>query len=134
MTTVLALLAFTGWVFSFYFLQVYRGNLPVEVWWIPGVCRISSSSCQRITDTRYGRFYSKPNAFWGCFYYPGLILFILFVQQGFLGLKLLLVPATTAFFFSIYLLWGLYKLGILCRICLLVHMINFAIFILLLLS
>ena len=123
-TAVLALLAFAGWALSFYFLQVYRGNLPVDVWWIPNICRMSEESCQSITDTKYGRTLGKPNAYWGSFYYPGLILVIILVQNGIFPFSILLVPTSTAVIFSAYLLWGLFRLKTVCRICLLSHILN----------
>jgi len=133
-TAVLALLAFTGWAFSFYFLQVYRGRLPVDVWWIPNVCRMSEESCQSITETIYGSTFDQPNAYWGCFYYPGLILAVLLIQEGFFPFSLLLIPASIAVMFSIYLLWGLYRLKTVCRICLLTHSLNIIVFIIILVS
>lgn len=125
---LLAFLAFAGWAFSFYFLQVLRGNLDPDIWWMPSICRMSESSCTSITDTFYGKTFGQPNALWGSYYYPLVVLAVILIQRGFSPIAFLIIPATIAFLSSLYLLWGLYKLKTVCKVCLAVHVVNISSF------
>lgn len=126
--TVLALLAFAGGAFSFYFLLVYKGRIPPNVWWIPTVCHMDPGTCKVITDTPYGRLLGQPNAFWGSLFYPFLLLTVVFTMIFDIGFDLLVFLSAVSLFLSLYLIWGLIQLRTLCRVCIAVHIVNFLFF------
>ena len=126
--TVLALLALAGGAFSFYFLQVYRGGIHPDVWWIPRICHMAPGTCKVITDTPYGRLLGQPNAFWGCLFYPLLLLVVVLTVVYDAGFDLLVFLSAVSLFLSVYLIWGLIQLRTLCRVCIAVHVVNFLFF------
>lgn len=128
---ILALLALAGGAFSFYFLQVYRGKMASEVWWIPSICRMSEESCRSIVDTTYGRILGKPNAFWGTFFYPVLLVLITATALFELDPRVLFYTSLAAFLLTLYLIWGLLVLRVLCRVCTVIHAVNILFFLVL---
>ena len=128
--TIALLLSVSGWLVSFYFLMVYRRKMSNEVWWMPPPIRISGPTCTDIVDSHFGRTLSKPNAFWGLWYYGLLIIILLGIQFFSLPLiSILIVITSITLIFSIYLLYGLYTLKVVCRPCLTTHTINLCLFI-----
>ncbi|MFQ6616419.1 MAG: vitamin K epoxide reductase family protein [Fidelibacterota bacterium] len=125
---LLALLALAGGAFSFYFLQVTRLKMSPNVWWMPPVCRVGTRTCQTIVDTPYGRTFGRPNAFWGCLFYP--VLFVVVLATGWMDLNPTVILAFSIGMVSVslYLLWGLFRLNTLCRVCMAVHTVNFLFF------
>lgn len=121
---ILALLALAGGALSFYFLQVYRGKLPADVWWVPSVCRVGRSACQSIVDTPYGRTFGRPNAFWGCLFYPFLLVIVAITFGMNLEPTFLLIFSVAIVTVSAYLSWGLIRLKAVCRVCIAVHILN----------
>lgn len=120
-----------GWALSFYFDGVRRGRLQSDLKWIPAVCRISEGECRSIAETSYGRIGGVPNALSGQAVYG--LLFLLAAGRSLFGavvdpwiraLSIVLILA------SLYLLWGLYRLRVLCSACLAAHAANGLIFLL----
>lgn len=125
----MALLILAGWSISYYFYGVYRGRLPRKVGWLPAAVQMGSCRCETIVETSYGRTLGQPNAFWGLGYYAGLLLLLGLTASDVWVFSFILVDVTfLTFLFSLYLMWGLYRLQITCRPCLTVHLINFLIF------
>ncbi|MEE9166209.1 MAG: vitamin K epoxide reductase family protein [Candidatus Neomarinimicrobiota bacterium] len=124
----LALLALAGGAFSFYFLQVYRGKLAPNTWWIPTICRIDSNSCRNITDTPYGSLMGKPNAFWGCIYYPTLFGAVVSMEILDAASWVTLYLSVASLAMTGYLVWGLIRLRVICRLCVAVHVVNVLVF------
>ncbi|MFQ6674491.1 MAG: vitamin K epoxide reductase family protein, partial [Fidelibacterota bacterium] len=126
---ILALLAVTGWAFSYYFLQVYRGKISPSVSWMPKVCRMSAGSCRTVAETSYGKTFGKPNAFWGSLFYP--VLFLAVIAEDLAGLEpwIVFTLSTASVGGSLYLTWGLYRLRVLCRVCMATHATNVLFFI-----
>lgn len=131
---ILALLALAGGAFSFYFLQVYRGKMASEVWWIPSICHMSEASCRSIVDTPYGRILGKPNAFWGTVFYPFLLVLIMATALFKLDPWILFYLSLAVFLLTLYLIWGLLVLRVLCRVCIFIHAVNILFFLILVVS
>jgi uncharacterized membrane protein len=131
---VLALmLGALGWVDSLYFRLHHRALIPEKVWWMPKVLQMTDCRCDEIVDTRFGRTLGRSNAWWGLWYYP--ILMVMLVGNWFFNIPstgLFLIVTLLAFAHSFYLAWGLYVLRVLCRPCLAAHIVNTAIFVIIL--
>ncbi len=126
---IVALLAFAGWAFSFYFVSVTTGRLTPNIWWMPPFCRMSEGSCQTLVETPYGTILGRPNAFWGTLYYPFLVLVIAAAALDTVDVGVLVGLASLAMIISLYLLWGLYRLRTACPVCFATHAVNLLILI-----
>ncbi|MFH1853271.1 MAG: vitamin K epoxide reductase family protein [Candidatus Neomarinimicrobiota bacterium] len=123
------LLSISGGLVSLYFLKVYRRQISLRPWWIPRPVQMTGATCVRIVDSRYGRVFRQPNAYWGLWYYSGLSGLILIKQvTDFPDARVLAVITGAALVLSLYLLHGLYVLKVICRPCLTTHAINFGLF------
>ncbi len=123
-------LSFGGWLVSLYFILVYRRRIPHKIWWIPPPIRISGPVCTDIVDSRFGRILKQPNAYWGLWYYG--LLSIILAGAWFFSFPLnniVIVITGITLIFSLYLLYGLYELKVVCRPCLTIHTINISLFI-----
>jgi len=126
---VLGVLILAGWVVSYYFYGVYRGRLSRKVGWLPAFVQMGDCRGETIVNTPYGRTLGQPNAFWGLWYYAGLLVLLgLTASQVGVYSFILVDVAFVTFLFSLYLMWGLYRLQVTCRPCLTVHLINLLIF------
>lgn len=131
-SVILALLALAGGAFSFYFLQVCRGKMVPNVWWIPRICQMSSTACQSITDTPYGRIMGRPNSFWGCLFYSLLFVSVVATEIVYTGSLLPLYLSVMSLVVTVYLIWGLIRLEVVCRLCITIHILNVVLFFILL--
>ncbi|NQU26860.1 MAG: vitamin K epoxide reductase family protein [Candidatus Marinimicrobia bacterium] len=133
--TFALVLSACGWLVSYYFLMVYRGKISHETRWMPPPIRIGGPACTDIVDSRFGRIFQQPNAYWGLWYY-GLLIFVL-LGGWFFSLQvnsILIVITGITLVFSLYLLYGLYSLKVACRPCITTHMINLFLFIIVLMQ
>lgn len=124
-TIIIIFLSGLGWTLSFYFYGVHKKTIPDMVWWIPEFLQMAKCRCGKIVESNYGKILGISNSFWGIWYYLALI--ILSVCNYFLSypsFTSILILSIISFLFSIYLMWGLYSLKIICRTCLGVHVIN----------
>lgn len=130
---LLVILAATGWMISFYFYLVYKRRISEDVLWMPPLLRISGYRCAEIVDTDFGRTFGRSNAFWGLWYYAFLAVALVGNWElDFPAMVVLLIVALVALAYSLYLVWGLYQIRVVCRPCLGVHGVNLAIFLILL--
>jgi len=120
-------LSLTGWFLSFYFLGVVSKKIKSNSWWIPPFCRMNENSCSSLVSTKYGNIFGHPNAFWGMLYYSMILLFIFLAILGLKIKYVFFIFSLVAILLSIYLIFGLYKLKINCRICITTHLLNFLI-------
>jgi len=132
-TIILILFSGAGWSLSFYFYGVYRKIIADTAWWIPTVFQMAKCNCGKIVDSRYGRILGQSNSFWGIFYYSGLIVLLaIHFFFGIPSLQWIVIITAISFLFTVYLMWGLYRLRIICRTCLGVHTVNLMIFLIIL--
>ncbi len=123
-----ALLAIVGGAFSFYFYSVYKGWISHRQFWVPSFCELNSNQCISIVDTKYGRLLGIPNAFLGIFLF--LIYAIMLISTA-LNYIDPIIPRFVGGFtivLGLYLIYGLFRLKVACKICLLVHFLNAIIF------
>ena len=123
-----ALLAIVGGAFSFYFYSVYKGWINHRQFWVPSFCELNSKQCVSIVDTKYGRLLGIPNAFVGIFLF--LIYAIILISTA-LNYIDPIIPRFVGGFtivLGLYLIYGLFRLKVVCKICLLVHFLNAIIF------
>jgi len=119
-----ALLALAGGAFSFYFHGVYSGKLSAGEWWIPTFCRMDAESCTSIVDTPFGRLFGQPNSFYGLWFFPVYFLTLLFTAHGHVDPLIPLALALITVLAGMYLTYGLFRLKVVCPVCLSVHTIN----------
>ena len=130
---LLLLLGMIGWVISLYFRLVHREIISDRVIWMPRFLQMNDCRCEEIVDTRFGQTLGRSNAWWGLWYYPLLELLLLGNWLfGIPGIGTIFIVALLAFAYSVYLAWGLFILRVLCRPCLGAHLVNAAIFLILL--
>ncbi|MFQ6677095.1 MAG: vitamin K epoxide reductase family protein [Fidelibacterota bacterium] len=129
-----ALLALVGGALSFYFYGVYRHIFSGKDRWMPTICHIDEKTCLSIIETSYGRIGGIPNALSGSvflFIYSAVLTGTFFL---FIPVYIPLLMGLFTVIIGIYLIYGLTKLHARCTICLTVHLVNFIIFILQLIS
>ena len=126
---IIGILILAGGFVSYYFYGVYRGKIPRQVGWLPRIVQMGNCRCETIVETPYGRTLGQPNALWGLWYYAGLLVLVGLTGMEVGVFSFILVDVTfITFLFSLYLMWGLYRLRVTCRPCLTVHLINLLIF------
>jgi len=102
---------------------------------MPEFVRMTDCRCDEIVNTEFGLKFGYSNAFWGMWYYVLLSGVIIGnMQAGFPPVELIIVLVILAGCYSIYLLWALYLMRVLCRPCIGVHLINFILCILILIK
>ena len=127
---LLFIFSLTGWLLSFYFLGVVSDKNKHNVWWIPDFCRMNEGSCSSLVSTKYGKILGQPNAFWGMIYYSWIIMLIFLTIFGIRIDYSFFLFSLISILLSIYLIFGLLKLRINCKICIATHCINFLMFLL----
>lgn len=125
-----ALLALVGGALSFYFYGVYRGWISAQQGWIPPFCRMNSTTCINIVDSRYGRIGRVPNAFSGSLFLLLYAYSLMATSFGWLSWKIPFIMGVLSIIGGIYLVVGLAKLKVLCPICITVHTLNLLILLL----
>ncbi len=129
-----ALLALVGGALSFYFYCVYMHICSGKDWWMPTVCHLDGQTCLSIVETSYGRIGGIPNALSGTIF---LFIYSAVLTGTFFQFIPSYIPLLMGWFTiitGIYLIYGLIKLSAKCTICLTIHLVNFFIFILQLIS
>jgi uncharacterized membrane protein len=125
-----ALLAFVGGALSFYFYGVYKGIINEKQWWIPSILHVSSETCTRVIDTQYGKHFGLSNVLVGIPFMIGYGIILWETGQGNISTTIPLFMGIISIVVGIYLIYGLMKLHMLCKICYTVHSINLIIFLL----
>ncbi|MFQ6613415.1 MAG: vitamin K epoxide reductase family protein [Fidelibacterota bacterium] len=122
-----------GFILSFYFYLVHDRGMDPEQWWMPKILRMTDCRCDEIVNTEFGLKFGYSNSFWGMGYYLLLFGIIIWnINTGFPPVEMIIVLVILAGCYSVYLIWALYLMRVLCRPCIGVHLINFALCILIL--
>jgi len=128
---ILGALASLGLLISTYFSSVYHRVAPSAKYFIPAFCRLDSSDCTTLLQTRESRLFGVPNFDLAILYYAGLLISAIIPalwKQLFLLLFLgSLVTVATGFYLSYVLV---FRLRINCLLCFASHAINILIFLL----
>ena len=125
-----ALLTFIAGMLSIYFYGVYSKILTYDQKIIPKFFQLSTGECTSIIDSSYGRLAGTPNALVGSIYL--VIHAVLLIVAGYKIINQI-IPfclSVASLIVGVYLIYGLIKLKIKCRICISVHVINFTVFLL----
>ena len=123
-----ALLAIVGGAFSFYFHGVYRGCINHRQFWIPSFCELNSNQCVSIVNTKYGRLLGIPNAFAGIFLFLTYAIILICTALDYVDPIIPRFVGGFTILLGLYLIYGLFRLKVACKICLLVHFLNAIIF------
>jgi len=89
---------------------------------------LSSGECTAIIDSSFGRLAGAPNALLGSIY---LVIHTALLIASAYKIIDQIIPfslSVASLIIGIYLIYGLIKLKIKCRICISVHIINFTVF------
>jgi uncharacterized membrane protein len=132
---VIEVLAFGGLLISSYFAAVYHNWVPNFDRFVPRVCRLEPGACDTILRTRGARLLGVPNFDLGILFYAGLAISV-FLPPAWVELHTMLVfGSIVAAVMGFYLTYTLlFRLRIHCRLCYTSHVINFVIFLLLLVT
>jgi len=125
-----ALLALAGGAFSFYFYGVYRGWISFRQWWVPHFCELEKGVCTSIVDSKYGRIIGIPNALVGGPFFLCYAFTLIGVPLGWVAWSIPLYIGAFTIMASVYLVYGLIRLKVVCPICIIVHILNGIIFLL----
>ncbi len=117
-------MALVGGAFSFYFYGVYRSWISHKQIWVPRFFELESSHCLSIVETKYGQIFGLPNALWGIFVLLGYAIILICISLGYIDPNISLYIGGFIVAISIYLIFGLIRLKVPCRICLFVHFLN----------
>jgi len=124
---IASILVFVGFSLSFYFYLVHDQGADPEQWWVPQIVRMTDCRCDEIVNTEFGLKFGYSNAFWGMWYYVLLLAMMIWnVETGIPPVELIIVLVILAGCYSIYLIWALYLMRVMCRPCIGAHLINFA--------
>lgn len=130
LTVAVLVLAFIGLMVSLYFTLAYYGRVRSDKM-IPAVT--TGGTCRSILDTPYARVLGLPNSVFGLAYYIAVIVAAScrLVRDEWIGLTLLAVVSVFAAVFSVYLAWALlFRVRVLCPLCVLAQVVNIALAIL----
>jgi len=125
---LLFIFSLIGWLLSFYFLGVISNKIKPNKWWVPSFCRMSESTCSSLVSTKFGKILGQPNAFWGMIYYSFMIMLIFLTIFGLKINYVFFLFSLISILLSLYLIFGLFKLSVNCKICIATHFINFIMF------
>ena len=123
-----ALFTFIAGMLSIYFYGVYSNIFSYDQKIIPRFFRLSSGECTAIIDSSFGRLAGAPNALLGSIY---LVIHTALLIASAYKIIDQIIPfslSVASLIIGIYLIYGLIKLKIKCRICISVHIINFTVF------
>ena len=122
-------MALVGGAFSFYFYSVFRGWIGTKQIWIPEFCELKSSQCLSIVKSKYGQIFGLPNALLGIFVLVGYAIILMGTSLEYINQNIPLYIGCLIVAIGIYLIYGLIRLKVNCKICLFVHFLNAIIFI-----
>ncbi len=117
-------MALVGGAFSFYFYSVFRGWIAPKQIWIPKFCELRSSQCLSIVESKYGQTFGLPNALLGIFVLIGYAIILIGASLDYINQNLPLYIGCFIVAIGIYLIYGLIRLKVNCKICLFVHFLN----------
>ena len=117
-------MALVGGAFSFYFYSVFRGWIGTKQIWIPEFCELKSSQCLSIVESKYGQIFGLPNALLGIFVLIGYAIVLVGTSLNYINQNIPFYIGCLLVAIGIYLIYGLIRLKVNCRICLLVHFLN----------
>ena len=117
-------MALVGGAFSFYFYSVFRGWISSKQSWIPKFCELESSQCLSIVESKYGQIIGLPNALLGIFVLIGYAIILVGTSLDYINQNIPFYIGCLLVAIGIYLIYGLIRLKVNCRICLLVHFLN----------
>ena len=117
-------MALVGGAFSFYFYSVFRCWIPPKQIWIPKFCELKSSQCLSIVESKYGQIFGLTNALLGIFVLIGYAIVLIGTSLDYINQNISLYIGILLVAIGIYLIYGLIRLKVNCRICLLVHFLN----------
>jgi uncharacterized membrane protein len=132
---VVAVLALTGLVDSFYFTFAYYGRMK-KARWVPEIlCAREGSNCVTVVQTPYARVFGVPNSLLGVLYYLFLILWATAAPRVPAVGWVLIAASAAAVMLGSYLIYSLRrKLYIDCPLCYAAHAINAVLLVLLILA
>jgi len=119
-----ALLALVSGALSFYFYGVYKGILTGKQWWIPSFWQMTSTNCIRIIETDYGKYFGVTNAALGTPLLFGYGIILFGTAYSFVPTIIPFIMGIISILIGVYLINGLLKLKMHCRICYTVHTLN----------
>lgn len=125
-----ALLALAGGAFSFYFYGVYKGLISGKQLMIPSFLHIKSASCTSVIETAYGEHFGFSNVAVGIPFMFGYGIVLWATSNGNISTTIPLIIGIMSILIGIYLINGLVRLKMNCRICYTVHTLNLIIFLL----
>lgn len=112
-------LSILGIILSLYTLYVFQ-KLKNTKGTYSSVCDISEQvSCTRVAKTSHAKMFGVPNGIWGILFYLILIFSFALDQEC-----VFRIVISFGFLMSLYLAYQLYRLKILCPVCLLIYVIN----------
>ncbi len=118
------LLSAIGILLSAYMLYVSR-QLETQGEKYKALCDLSDGvSCTKAAKDSHSQTFGISNGIWGIVFYTALMTS--FFWQWELMFQVLIA---IGFFGSVYLAYQLYVIRILCPVCILVHLLNFSLFI-----
>ena len=117
-------MALVGGAFSFYFYSVFRGWIAPKQIWIPKFCELRSSQCLSIVESKYGQIFGLPNALSGIFVLIGYAIILIGTSLDYINQNIPLYIGWIIVAIGIYLIYGLIRLKVNCKICLFVHFLN----------
>ena len=123
-----ALLALTGGALSFYFYGVYKGLLSRKQLWIPPFLHMTSANCTNVIETAYGEHFGFSNVAVGIPFMFGYGIVLWVTSNGNISTTIPFIMGIISILIGIYLINGLVRLKMHCRICYTVHTLNLIIF------
>ena len=125
-----ALLALAGGALSFYFYGVYKGLLSGKQLWIPPLLHVTSATCTSVIKTAYGKHFWFSNVSVGIPFMFGYGIVLWGTANGNISTTIPFIMGIISILVGIYLINGLVRLKMHCRICYTVHTLNLIIFLL----
>lgn len=130
MNLIVFILSALGLWISVYFTGVFYQWFKPNVFWMPQICQLKEATCMTVLDTPRAKLFGYPNSLFGIFLYAYLILDIWFFSP-----QIAIVLLALAVLRSIYLAYSLlYVTKIPCPLCFTSHVINLALFLIILKS
>lgn len=126
-------LASFGLLISLYFVLVYHGILEPDSRFVPSLCRMNKESCLSIIHTPDARLFGIPNFHLGVLYYLVLIALVFFQDLLIENSTAVRILSGGTVVVGAYLTYSLlFKLKTHCVLCYGSHVVNFFLFMFLL--
>ncbi len=134
MLLVLVTLCAVGFFISGYFTGVTFHWVRPDSRWVPPVCRMGQDTCSSVVFTPQARVFGPPNAVLGLVFYPGLAAAAMggAFDEPLMRLVLLAACGVTVLL-GLFLTYSLlFVIRVRCVLCFTSHMVNLALFIIVL--